>query len=251
MSQQPPAASVDTDEQEQQQPQCRICLDGPDPDLGRLIRPCLCSGTVSYVHVACLQRWRNTSATNVSAFFVCSRCHHRYRFAHTNWQLGDSRPCYQPGVGPLLSDGRSPHQLPLYPNTMLLTLSRRYGAGNAPSTLPCISLGKSMAHLRHLHPCICDNEWARLPLVAGAYLQERSTRTTHSALSCSFSFVPIQTLSTLSILMLHSRGPLPPRHRLSVAIPLDFDPHVPTRYHDLGENSVPFPHAPSVSALLH
>ena len=47
MSQQP-AAAVDTDEQEQQQqPQCRICLDGPDPDLGRLIRPCLCSGTVS------------------------------------------------------------------------------------------------------------------------------------------------------------------------------------------------------------
>jgi RING-variant domain len=45
-----PAAAADTDEQEQeqeQQPQCRICLDGPDPDLGRLIRPCLCSGTVS------------------------------------------------------------------------------------------------------------------------------------------------------------------------------------------------------------
>lgn len=43
-----PAAAADTDEQEQEQhPQCRICLDGPDPDLGRLIRPCLCSGTVS------------------------------------------------------------------------------------------------------------------------------------------------------------------------------------------------------------
>ena len=44
MSQHPAAA--DTDEQ-QNLPQCRICLDGPDPDLGRLIRPCLCSGTVS------------------------------------------------------------------------------------------------------------------------------------------------------------------------------------------------------------
>jgi len=74
---------VDTDEQEQQQPQCRICLDGPDPDLGRLIRPCLCSGTVSYVHVACLQRWRNISAANVSAFFVCPQCHYRYRFSRT------------------------------------------------------------------------------------------------------------------------------------------------------------------------
>ncbi len=39
-------AAADTDEQ-QAQHQCRICLDGPDPDLGRLIRPCLCSGTVS------------------------------------------------------------------------------------------------------------------------------------------------------------------------------------------------------------
>ena len=29
--------------------QCRICLqvDGEDPDLGRLIRPCLCKGSMS------------------------------------------------------------------------------------------------------------------------------------------------------------------------------------------------------------
>lgn len=27
--------------------QCRICLDGDDPELGRLIRPCLCKGSVS------------------------------------------------------------------------------------------------------------------------------------------------------------------------------------------------------------
>ncbi|KAI0307881.1 hypothetical protein B0F90DRAFT_79552 [Multifurca ochricompacta] len=62
--------------------QCRICFDGPDPTLGRLIRPCLCSGSVSHVHVACLQRWRNTSS-NSSAFFVCPQCHYHYRFART------------------------------------------------------------------------------------------------------------------------------------------------------------------------
>ena len=28
-------------------PQCRICFDGPDQELGRLIRPCLCKGSVS------------------------------------------------------------------------------------------------------------------------------------------------------------------------------------------------------------
>lgn len=89
-----------------EQPQCRICFDGPDPTLGRLIRPCLCSGTVSvglvfylgvlhradrdrnfffykqHVHLACLQRWRNSSV-NASAFFVCPQCHYRYRFART------------------------------------------------------------------------------------------------------------------------------------------------------------------------
>jgi E3 ubiquitin-protein ligase DOA10 len=27
--------------------QCRICLDGEDQELGRLIRPCLCKGSVS------------------------------------------------------------------------------------------------------------------------------------------------------------------------------------------------------------
>jgi hypothetical protein len=42
-------AEVPNDDQ-YSRPQCRICLDGPDPALGRLIRPCLCSGTVSVRH---------------------------------------------------------------------------------------------------------------------------------------------------------------------------------------------------------
>ncbi|KAI9445120.1 hypothetical protein H4582DRAFT_886845 [Lactarius indigo] len=75
----PAGAQVPNDDQ-YDRPQCRICLDGPDPSLGRLIRPCLCSGT--HVHIACLQRWRNTSS-NASAFFVCPQCHYHYRFART------------------------------------------------------------------------------------------------------------------------------------------------------------------------
>jgi len=75
-------AEVPNDDQ-YSRPQCRICLDGPDPTLGRLIRPCLCSGTVSHVHIACLQRWRNTSS-NSSAFFICPQCRYHYRFARTN-----------------------------------------------------------------------------------------------------------------------------------------------------------------------
>ncbi|KAH9082000.1 hypothetical protein EDB83DRAFT_2214631 [Lactarius deliciosus] len=78
---QPTGAQVPNDDQ-QDRPQCRICFDGPDPSLGRLIRPCLCSGSVSHVHLACLQRWRNTSS-NASSFFVCPQCHYHYRFART------------------------------------------------------------------------------------------------------------------------------------------------------------------------
>ncbi|KAI0669787.1 hypothetical protein C8Q78DRAFT_1037825 [Trametes maxima] len=62
--------------------QCRICLDGEDPTLGRLIRPCLCKGSISYVHVKCLQMWRNTSDSR-SAFYACPQCGYHYHFART------------------------------------------------------------------------------------------------------------------------------------------------------------------------
>lgn len=67
---------------QQDLPQCRICLDGEDPELGRLIRPCLCKGSVSYVHVKCLHQWRTLSST-MSAFYRCPNCGYHYRFART------------------------------------------------------------------------------------------------------------------------------------------------------------------------
>ncbi|KAF9568470.1 hypothetical protein CPC08DRAFT_654729 [Agrocybe pediades] len=68
----------------EQEKQCRICFDGVDAEaeLGRLIRPCLCKGSISYVHVKCLERWRKTSASR-SAFFACPQCKYQYRFART------------------------------------------------------------------------------------------------------------------------------------------------------------------------
>lgn len=76
------APDASTDSQAEDAPQCRICLDGEDPELGRLIRPCLCKGSVSYVHVKCLHRWRNSS-TSRSAFYRCPQCGYHYRFART------------------------------------------------------------------------------------------------------------------------------------------------------------------------
>ncbi|KAF5385276.1 hypothetical protein D9615_001432 [Tricholomella constricta] len=72
------------DETPNDEKQCRICLDGviAEPELGRLIRPCLCRGSISYVHIKCLHRWRNTSASK-SAFFACPQCRYQYRFTRT------------------------------------------------------------------------------------------------------------------------------------------------------------------------
>lgn len=40
--------------------QCKICLGGEEEEaeLGRLISPCKCRGTIKYVHVECLNQWR-------------------------------------------------------------------------------------------------------------------------------------------------------------------------------------------------
>ncbi|EMD42140.1 hypothetical protein CERSUDRAFT_147721 [Gelatoporia subvermispora B] len=67
---------------QQDEKQCRICLDGEDPALGRLIRPCLCRGSISHVHVKCLQRWRVTSQSQ-TAFYSCPQCGYKYHFART------------------------------------------------------------------------------------------------------------------------------------------------------------------------
>ncbi|KIJ68530.1 hypothetical protein HYDPIDRAFT_125170 [Hydnomerulius pinastri MD-312] len=68
----------------EQEKQCRICFDGDesDPSLGRLFKPCLCTGSISYVHVKCLQRWR-LSSTSHNAFWSCPQCHFNYHFART------------------------------------------------------------------------------------------------------------------------------------------------------------------------
>lgn len=49
--QEPDGAEVETEKEDgagTEAKQCRICLDGDDdPDLGRLIRPCLCKGSMT------------------------------------------------------------------------------------------------------------------------------------------------------------------------------------------------------------
>jgi len=40
---------------------CRICHCGADSELGRLIAPCKCKGTLKHVHQSCLQQWIKSS----------------------------------------------------------------------------------------------------------------------------------------------------------------------------------------------
>ncbi|KAI9461844.1 hypothetical protein HD554DRAFT_1503575 [Boletus coccyginus] len=82
--QEKPQSSPRTSGTGQQEKQCRICYDSDeaDPSLGRLFKPCLCAGTISYVHVKCLQKWRLSSRSN-DVFWRCPQCHFHYRFART------------------------------------------------------------------------------------------------------------------------------------------------------------------------
>ena len=64
------------------EPMCRICL-GDEED-GRLISPCLCKGSMRFVHVECLTMWR-TSSANKESFFACDSCKYRYSFGRPAW----------------------------------------------------------------------------------------------------------------------------------------------------------------------
>lgn len=70
---------MNNETEEKDERQCRICFDGPES--GRLIRPCHCRGSIAYIHVECLQRWRRESQ---SAYYRCPQCHYKYRTSRTS-----------------------------------------------------------------------------------------------------------------------------------------------------------------------
>jgi hypothetical protein len=55
-------------------PICRVCFEGAED--GLLIAPCLCTGSVQYVHSKCLERWRR-DAGGLNAL-RCEICHAEY-----------------------------------------------------------------------------------------------------------------------------------------------------------------------------
>ena len=90
-------------------PTCRICLEegwvpGRDPPpsptsdgevLGRLISPCLCNGSIRYVHARCLNMWRRSGSGSSDSYRRCSQCKYEYGVRRTHlssFLMGDSAP---------------------------------------------------------------------------------------------------------------------------------------------------------------
>ncbi|KAI1173064.1 hypothetical protein F4777DRAFT_559437 [Nemania sp. FL0916] len=53
-----------------------------DDGLGRLISPCLCRGSIRYMHEGCLQLWMNE---NPARGYQCDICKYRYRMERLSW----------------------------------------------------------------------------------------------------------------------------------------------------------------------
>eukprot|EP01113_Clastostelium_recurvatum_P018961 TRINITY_DN22352_c0_g1_i1.p1 TRINITY_DN22352_c0_g1~~TRINITY_DN22352_c0_g1_i1.p1 ORF type:complete len:204 (+),score=12.08 TRINITY_DN22352_c0_g1_i1:51-662(+) len=62
--------------------ECRMCF---GTTKGNLISPCLCIGSIQYVHRQCLQQWR---ASNPAGFSKCLVCGHAYTMCFMSlWSL--------------------------------------------------------------------------------------------------------------------------------------------------------------------
>jgi len=57
---------------------CRICLQDDETPDDHLIAPCLCSGTIKWVHSKCLDEWRAQEQVAL-AFSHCPQCRFQYR----------------------------------------------------------------------------------------------------------------------------------------------------------------------------
>ena len=53
---------------------CRICFEGTEA--GILFKPCLCGGTMKYIHVECLNRWRLSGIRRSE--YECPNCKYKY-----------------------------------------------------------------------------------------------------------------------------------------------------------------------------
>ena len=65
---------------------CRVCFSNNENDilLGRLFRPCRCTGTMKYIHVGCLNQWR-ALAPRERSYYQCDQCQYQYNVERAKW----------------------------------------------------------------------------------------------------------------------------------------------------------------------
>jgi len=69
-------------------PECRICFDG-ETEGDPFISPCLCRGTSKYVHISCLDTWRQFNRDG-PGFSRCMECNNEY-IIKRKYPLEDSK----------------------------------------------------------------------------------------------------------------------------------------------------------------
>lgn len=68
------------------QPSPSVTYESPDPEAGRLLRPCKCKGSSKYVHEGCLQAWRHADpGYGKRNYWQCPTCGFRYRLERLQW----------------------------------------------------------------------------------------------------------------------------------------------------------------------
>ena len=68
---------------------CRICFESEADGDGVLYRPCDCRGSMAWVHVECLSRWRRVSA-NPRSFLYCDQCNCEYQLSEHSYGIAAS-----------------------------------------------------------------------------------------------------------------------------------------------------------------
>lgn len=77
----------------------RVTYVSPDPELGRLLRPCRCKGSSRYVHEGCLRSWRHADpAYGKRTYWQCPTCGFQYRLERVTWARWISSNATQIGL---------------------------------------------------------------------------------------------------------------------------------------------------------
>lgn len=77
----------------------RVTYESPDPELGRLLRPCKCKGTSRYVHEGCLRKWRHADPSyGKRNYWQCPTCKFQYRLERMTWARCISSTATQIGL---------------------------------------------------------------------------------------------------------------------------------------------------------